>query len=55
MWPYMKGSRPDVGLEMFHVALYEVHTLSNFGIPPLYFDIQQHREVLLEGVAASSI
>ena len=40
---------------MFGVAVYEVHTFSNFGSPPLYFDIQQLREALLEGVAASSV
>ena len=37
------------------VAIYEVHTFSNFGSPPLHFDIQQLREALLEDVAASSI
>ena len=28
---------------MFGVAVYEVNTFSNFGSPPLYFDIQQLR------------
>ena len=40
---------------VFCVALCEVHTVSNFESPPLYFDIQQHRDVILEGVAASSV
>ena len=55
VWPYVKGSRPVGGLEMFRVALYEVHTVLNFGSPLLYFDIQQHRDVILEGVVASSV
>ena len=40
---------------MFRVALYEVHTVSNFGISPLYFDIQQHRDAIPKGVAAGSM
>ena len=40
---------------MFHVALYELYTVSNFGRPLLYFDMQQHRDAILEGVAASSV
>ena len=40
---------------MLRVALYEVHTLSNFGSPPLHFDMQQYRDAILEGVAASSV
>ena len=42
-------------LEMFRVALYEVHTVSNVGSPPLYFDRWQHRDTILEDVAASSV
>ena len=55
MWPYVKGSRPDGGFEMFRVALYEVYTASNFASPPLYVDIQQCRDAILEGVAAKSV
>ena len=40
---------------MFRVALYEVPNVSNFGSPALYFDINQHRDTILEGVAASSV
>ena len=43
------------GLEMFRVACNDVHIVSNFGSPPLYFDMQQHRDAILEGVAASSV
>ena len=38
---------------MFRVVLYEVHTASNFGGPPLYFDMQQHRDAILEGVVVA--
>ena len=31
------------------------HIVSNFGSPSLYFDMQQHRDVILESVAASSV
>ena len=36
---------------MFGVAVYEVNTFSNFASPPLYFDIQQHREAILERIS----
>ena len=55
MWPYVKGSRPVGGFEIFRVALYEVYTASNFASPPLYVDIQQCRDAILEGVAAKSV
>ena len=55
MWPYVEGSRPLGGFEMFRVALYEVHTVSNFGSPPLYLDMRQHREALLGDVAATTL
>ena len=54
MWPYVKESRPNGGLAVFCVALYEVH-MSNFGGSPLYLDIQQHREALLGDVAATML
>ena len=46
--------RCAVRLIMFCVALCEVH-MSNFGGPPLYLDIQQHREALLGDVAATTL
>ena len=52
MWSYTKG--PNGGLTMFCVALYGVH-MSNFGGPPLYLDIQRHREALLGDVAATTL
>ena len=55
VWPYGKGSRPVGGFEMFRVALYEVHTVPNFGRPPMYFDMLQHRDAIPESVAASSV
>ena len=55
VWPYVKRSRHVGDFEMFRVALYEVHTVSNFGSPPLYFDRWQHRDAILESVAASSV
>ena len=55
MWPYVKGLRSVDNFGMFRVALCEVHTVSNFGSPPLYVDMQQSRDAILEGVVASSV
>ena len=55
VWHYVKGSRPVGCLDMFRVPLFEVHAASNFASPPLYFDIQQRRGVILGGIAASSV
>ena len=50
----MKGSRPGQSFEPFHLALYEVHML-NFGSPPLYHYIQEHRDALIGGGAAVTL
>ena len=54
VWPYIKGCRPDRSFEPFHVFLYEIHIL-NFGSPPLYHHMQQHRDAQIGGGAATTL